>query len=239
MHLRRTLHDDCLVLRAVGVLDLSAVPALREDVLKAVVEQPRAVILDLTDLTALDARCTSIFDAVARQACEWPGTVLALCGAHDAVARTLARSGAPRFLALFEDVDEALRRAREQPPRQRREAQLPADPTAARQARHMVRDLCDRWQLEDLRDTAMLVVSELVANTIRYAGSPPRLRVELGPRTLTVAVGDDCPDLPRRPAATSDLEGGRGLFIVEQLAVAWGVHQHAGDGKTVWCALRR
>ena len=36
-----------------------------------------------------------------------------------------------------------------------------------------------------------------------------------------------------------EAEGGRGLAVVEQLAVAWGVHHPPEGGKIIWCVLER
>jgi hypothetical protein len=34
-----------------------------------------------------------------------------------------------------------------------------------------------------------------------------------------------------------EAEGGRGLWLVDQLARAWGVNRHPDGGKIVWCTL--
>ncbi|WP_267133507.1 ATP-binding protein [Streptomyces sp. RB17] len=77
-----------------------------------------------------------------------------------------------------------------------------------------------------------MIVSELVTNAVRY-GSPP-LRLQLvKDRTLTCKVYDSNPVAPRLHHAQTVDEGGRGLFIVAQLAQNWGV-RYRPDGKTVW-----
>jgi anti-sigma regulatory factor (Ser/Thr protein kinase) len=77
-----------------------------------------------------------------------------------------------------------------------------------------------------------MIVSELVTNAVRYGTPPARLRL-IKDRTLTCEVHDSDSLAPRlRHAKTAD-EGGRGLFIVAQLAQNWGV-RHTADGKTVW-----
>jgi hypothetical protein len=35
-----------------------------------------------------------------------------------------------------------------------------------------------------------------------------------------------------------EAEGGRGLWLLDQLARAWGVNRHPDGGKVVWCTLR-
>ncbi|WUN28844.1 SpoIIE family protein phosphatase [Streptomyces sp. NBC_00316] len=110
---------------------------------------------------------------------------------------------------------------------------LDHDPTAAAIARgHTRRTLAD-WNVdEDTAYAAELIVSELVTNAIRYGAPPMQLRL-IKDRTLTCEVHDDSPVSPQlRHARTVD-EGGRGLFIVAQLAQRWGT-RYTTEGKTVW-----
>ncbi|MFE5112358.1 SpoIIE family protein phosphatase [Streptomyces sp. NPDC056663] len=110
---------------------------------------------------------------------------------------------------------------------------LDHDPTAAATARgHTRRTLAD-WNMdEDTAYAAELIVSELVTNAIRYGAPPMQLRL-IKDRTLTCEVHDDSATSPRlRHARTVD-EGGRGLFIVAQLAQRWGT-RYTAEGKTVW-----
>jgi hypothetical protein len=54
-------------------------------------------------------------------------------------------------------------------------------------------------------------------------------------------VTDTHPVLPVRKAPGPEVDGGRGLMLVDALAVAWGTQGRPGPGKTVWveCALPR
>ncbi|WP_392675207.1 SpoIIE family protein phosphatase [Streptomyces sp. LN785] len=110
---------------------------------------------------------------------------------------------------------------------------LDHDPTAAATARgHTRRTLAD-WNVdEDTAYAAELIVSELITNAIRYGAPPLQLRL-IKNRTLTCEVHDDSATSPHlRHARTVD-EGGRGLFIVAQLAQRWGT-RYTTEGKTVW-----
>ncbi|WP_405677164.1 MULTISPECIES: SpoIIE family protein phosphatase [unclassified Streptomyces] len=103
---------------------------------------------------------------------------------------------------------------------------------AAAARRHTRRKLAD-WKVdEDTAATTELIVSELVTNALRYGTPPLHLRL-IKDRTLTCEVHDASTATPRlRHARTVD-EGGRGLFIVAQLARRWGT-RYTVDGKTVW-----
>ncbi|WP_405890462.1 SpoIIE family protein phosphatase [Streptomyces sp. NBC_01527] len=110
---------------------------------------------------------------------------------------------------------------------------LDHDPTAPATARKHTRRTLTEWNVdEDTAYAAELIVSELVTNAIRYGAPPLQLRL-IRNRTLTCEVHDDSATSPQlRHARTVD-EGGRGLFIVAQLAQRWGI-RYTTEGKTVW-----
>ncbi|MFF7754724.1 SpoIIE family protein phosphatase [Streptomyces sp. NPDC007971] len=109
---------------------------------------------------------------------------------------------------------------------------VPADPVAVAHARaEAIRRLTD-WGLEELAITTELIVSELVTNAVRYAGAPIRLRL-LRDARLTCEVADTSSTAPRLRHARSMDEGGRGLFLVAQLAHRWGA-RYTAEGKIIW-----
>ncbi|WP_047868838.1 SpoIIE family protein phosphatase [Nocardiopsis sp. RV163] len=59
------------------------------------------------------------------------------------------------------------------------------------------------------------------------------LRLRRGANTVWVEVFDNDLRLPRIRSAAADDEGGRGLYLVEQLATRWGARP-TPDGKAVW-----
>ncbi|WP_420834162.1 ATP-binding protein [Streptomyces yunnanensis] len=114
---------------------------------------------------------------------------------------------------------------------------FPADPGAVRTARTMVRQVLDDWGLNGAADVAVLLVSELVTNSLRYASGPIGVRmVLLGAGALLIEVSDPLPDPPRTRSAAPDDEGGRGLQLVAHSSRRWGTRQ-GKSGKTVWFEL--
>lgn len=111
--------------------------------------------------------------------------------------------------------------------------ELAHDRTTPAVARTLVRDRLEGWDLdEDTIEATELIVSELITNAVHYGTPPLQLRVMLD-RTLTCEVHDTSPVAPHlRHARTVD-EGGRGLFIVSQLANHWGT-RYSMDGKALW-----
>ncbi|MCC8477548.1 SpoIIE family protein phosphatase [Streptomyces globisporus] len=109
---------------------------------------------------------------------------------------------------------------------------VPVDPAAVGETRAKVSRQLEAWGLEELSMTTELIVSELVTNAIRYASGPVRLRL-LFQAALTCEVSDASNTSPRlRHARTTD-EGGRGLFLVAQLAHRWGT-RYTPRGKIIW-----
>ncbi|HET6815752.1 MAG TPA: GAF domain-containing protein [Mycobacteriales bacterium] len=117
--------------------------------------------------------------------------------------------------------------------------ELPADTSSPSRARAVVSDVLHRWHLSELEDAATLLVSELVTNGVRHAGTGMRLVLtRQSPTQVRVAVTDKAPAAEVRPRdSDSGAEGGRGLFLVEHLSSGWGSVSD-GAGKTVWFELR-
>jgi anti-sigma regulatory factor (Ser/Thr protein kinase) len=88
------------------------------------------------------------------------------------------------------------------------------------------------WKLDALAFTTELIVSELVTNAIRYGREPISMRMILQ-STLTCEVADAASTAPRLRRARTFDEGGRGLFLVAQLATNWGT-RYTRDGKVIW-----
>lgn len=109
-----------------------------------------------------------------------------------------------------DDVALLLARTRALPPESVATWELPAEPTAAAEARELTSATLTEWGQEELAFTAELVVSELVTNAYRYGGTPITLRL-IRDRTLICEVSDpnstaptsDAPSAPTRAAAAS------------------------------------
>ncbi|MCX2971567.1 MULTISPECIES: SpoIIE family protein phosphatase [Streptomyces] len=113
--------------------------------------------------------------------------------------------------------------------------ELPAEPRAAARARALVRRRLASWA-PTVRESAELLVSELVTNAVRHARTD---RVELRlvrTEALLCEVSDDDPELPQLLDVPPDADAGRGLRVVSRTARKWGTSRSA-RGKTVWFEL--
>jgi anti-sigma regulatory factor (Ser/Thr protein kinase) len=94
-------------------------------------------------------------------------------------------------------------------------------------------------------EIAVLLVSELVANSVQHS----RSALDGGKITIAVASGsgeaagvrvevtdDGAATLPMVCKARIEVENGRGMFLVDCLATAWG-YQRCGHATTTWFEL--
>ncbi|MGW1076528.1 SpoIIE family protein phosphatase [Streptomyces sp. NPDC002537] len=112
------------------------------------------------------------------------------------------------------------------------EWEVPNDPSAVAGARADITRQLERWGLEETVFTTELILSELITNAIRYAPGPITVRL-LYDRTLICEVSDTSSTSPHLRYAADEDEGGRGLFLIAQLAERWGTRYYA-RGKVIW-----
>ena len=85
---------------------------------------------------------------------------------------------------------------------------------------------------EALGDDIVLIVSELVTNSVRAGAASIDVQVYADGDRVEVRVTDDAPGWPTARDAATDALDGRGLAIIEQLVDSWTTRAHA-QGKTV------
>jgi anti-sigma regulatory factor (Ser/Thr protein kinase) len=119
---------------------------------------------------------------------------------------------------------------------------LAAEPESVRRARDVVTvALMDAPCTPPVIEVARLLVSELATNAVNHARSSSfTVAIDVDEVTASISVHDDTPGslaVPPEPAPAA--EHGRGLRLVEELALRWWCTQE-GDppGKTVGFALR-
>ena len=109
--------------------------------------------------------------------------------------------------------------------------------------RRLIGDLARAGVYEATACDAGLVLSELISNALRHAtplpGSLVKVSWMLGDEFIEVAVSDGGrPTVPMVNKPAANALGGRGLGIVDRLALRWGVYtRQDGSETTVWAAL--
>jgi anti-sigma regulatory factor (Ser/Thr protein kinase) len=109
--------------------------------------------------------------------------------------------------------------------------------TSVARARTFVRRLCSEAGLPaEFCETAALLTSEMVTNSLLHGRSDARLAVTADQSGVLVEVGDDDVRRPRRLRNEAESMGGRGIRIVDHLASEWGTYP-TPIGKVVWFRL--
>ncbi|NEE20200.1 SpoIIE family protein phosphatase [Streptomyces sp. SID7499] len=131
-----------------------------------------------------------------------------------------------------DDVALLVARTRELPPDRVADWDVPPDPAAVSGMRDAVSQRLEAWGLSEFGFAMELILSELITNAIRYGAGPIHVRL-IRDRALICEVADGSSTSPHlRYAATTD-EGGRGLFLVSQMAERWGT-RYTPQGKVIW-----
>ncbi|MET7716029.1 ATP-binding protein [Streptomyces sp. NPDC005407] len=115
-------------------------------------------------------------------------------------------------------------------------------------ARSQLRKYLRHWKAEELNDSALLLLSELMTNAVRHAHVSPGQNIdtvfEVSEERLRVEVSDASNKLPAVRHVDHDEEVGRGLSLVARVATRWGtatrkVNGQYAIGKTVWFEIDR
>lgn len=229
--------DGLAVVGLRGGLDLRGTSRLRLDLLKCLADQPRALLVDMSAMELREPTALAVFTAVTSQAARWPGTPVLLCGPTPRTRQLLERRRYGR-LSLHPSLRDGLRAVNTGTAATAAVSdQLLPVAGAVRFARDLATGACLSWDLPELIGPVSLVVSELVSNAVEHAGTIITLQVGRRDRYVHVAVRDGSREEPHLdPPADARVLKGRGLLLVDSLAVHWGsLPSH--EGKVVWATL--
>ncbi|MGA5301955.1 ATP-binding protein [Nucisporomicrobium flavum] len=220
------------VVRLTGVLDTGSAPAVRSALLDILGGQPEALVVDVRELSLDEPEAVTVLRDVARAGAEWPGAPLVVCAAGD------ARAWHGLGLPTWSTPEEAFTALGDPAPDHFLSTPLQPIVGAARRSRELITEACARWELRDLAGPACIVVTEMVNNVVAHANTDMVVLLGLHGGTMTVAVRDRSPDVPRysgEPVPVTSY-GGRGLLLIDSVASRWGCLP-VSDGKVVWAAL--
>jgi anti-anti-sigma factor len=226
------------VLTIDGVLDGSTYLGVRDAIIKAALDEPQAVLVDVNALDVPASTAWSVFTSARWHVSTWPDVPIVLVCGDLGRRRTIARTGVTRYVPVHATVHAALaaltdgRRAR-----RRARTELPASLACLRRAREFVAEWLGDWSHQELIPVATVVVNIFVENVLQHTASGPVLMLASDGEAVTISVQDDS----STPAARHEdpCRGGErasGLAIVASVCRAWG-SAPTPSGKTVWAVI--
>ena len=233
-----TVGTACL-LTVEGVLDGGTYLKLRDAVIKAALDEPRAVLIDVDALDVPASSAWSVFTSARWHVSTWPDVPIMLVCAHTGRRATIARTGVTRYVPVYPSIGAAVRALANdvRRVRQRSRSELPASLASLPMARALVADRLAAWSQADLISVAAVIVNVLVENVLQHTASAPVVILESEGALVTVSVQDNS----STPAVRHEdaFRGGEtvsGLAIMAAVSRAWGSTPTA-SGKTVWAVV--
>src|SRR4051795_9891616 len=102
-----------------------------------------------------------------------------------------------------------------------RSLRLPPTARSTTQARRFVLSALSDWGLDILRDTAALLTSELVTNSVLHARTDVEVSIRRLDDGVAIEVSDGSRRSPVRRMQIDEATTGRGVELLEQLAAQW------------------
>ncbi|BBY19697.1 STAS domain-containing protein [Mycolicibacterium litorale] len=234
-----TVVGDPAVLTIRGTLDSRTYRTLRDRVIKAALESPAAVVVDVTGLDVPAESAWAVFTSARWHVARWPEVPILLVCEHDSGRSAIKRNGIARYVPLYPTVDDALAAlSAAEPPRYRHRARadLSAETASLIQSRRLVEQWLTAWSQSAMIPVAKVVATAFIENALQHTESRPSLRLETDGTTVTVAV-EDASHAPANVRERVDaVEVTSGLKIVAALCRTWG-NAPTSTGKAVWALL--
>lgn len=232
------MNQSVAVLTVDGVLDTANSAALRDAVVRTILDKPSALILDVTALRVPAESAWAAFIGARWQLHPGVDVPIVLVCARRANRDAIDRSGVARLMPVYSSEKGAIRALGRRTRRsvRRADAELPANLTSLRESRRLVREWLTEWSQPALIPVALVVVNVFVENVLEHTGSVPMMRVESDGATATVAVSDGSNTPAVRLPPPEEGIDVSGLAIVDALSRAWGSAPTA-TGKTVWAVI--
>ncbi|OBH61485.1 STAS domain-containing protein [Mycobacterium sp. E2479] len=233
--------QDLPILTMEGVLDSSTYRTVRDIVIKAAIDEPRAVIVDINRLQAPAASAWTVFTSARWHVSVWPDVPILLVCAERKVQREITAVGVDRYVPVHSSVELALDAVRGHSLQVRRRArtELARNISSLDVARTVIADWLTQWDVPEAIPVAATVATVFVENVLDHTESAPVLIVESHRDSVTVAVEDGSFHLPgRHENANRGADIVSGLAIVSALCRVWGATPTT-SGKTVWGSIGR
>ena len=221
-----------------GLLDGTTYLKVRDAVIKAALDEPRAVLVDVNALDVAASSAWSVFTSARWHVSTWPDVPIILVCEHAGRRSTIARTGVTRYVPVHADVEAALAALTDVPRiRRRARADLPASLASLHKARELVAEWLGAWSQTELIPVATVIVNVFVENVLQHTASAPVVVLESEGSAVSISV-QDCSTMAAARHEDPYRGGERvsGLAIVASVCRAWG-STPTPSGKTVWAVV--
>ena len=229
--------EDARMLALDGLLDATTYVPLRETIVKAALDEPVAVLIDVTRLTVRDDPAWAVFTSARWQVADWPDIPIGVVCAHEQGQNALRRNGITRYVPVYTTLQSAvteLAAGEQRRYRRRARASLLPVESSVRRSRELAAQWLTAWSRTDFIHTVSTVVTELVELALADADGALSLRVESDWSTVAVAVQHV--DVTRTRLRKSVEDAVSGLDLVAGNCRVWGSYTTA-TGNTVWAVV--
>lgn len=208
-----------------GELNLDDHAFVRRTLEKCLAECPAAIIADLHGVISHDDLLLGTLPAIQRRTVE-AGVKLLFTAAEALLARIR------RITEAYSTLREAMAAALRPGGFRWLRITLMPGPRSGSQARSLIGEACAAWGVPHVTHHATLLVTELVDNAVKHAGTLVEVIATVRGEHLLIRVRDGS----RAHPAVDELQG-LGLRLVDRYASDWGVTD-TEDGKAVWATVQ-
>jgi hypothetical protein len=220
-----------------GALDATTYLSARDAIVKAALDEPQTLALDVTGLIVREDPAWAVFTSARWQIAEWPDVPIALVCAHEQGQNALRRNGITRHIPVYPTLDSAIAgSSAEQQRRYRRRARaaIPAHRKSIRRCRELTAEWLSAWSRTDFIHVVSLVATELAEAALAATDTDFALRLETDGSTVSVAVQHVGIANPVARKSVSDNVSG--LDLVAANSRTWGTYTTL-TGNTVWAVV--
>jgi hypothetical protein len=225
------------VLTLVGALNAATYAPIRDAIVKAALDEPDSVVIDVTRLTVREDPAWAVFTSARWQIAEWPDVPLAMVCAHGQGRNAAQRNGITRYVPMHATLESALAELSADGLhryRRRSRALLPSHRSSVSRCRELTTQWLTEWARTDFIHVVSTVATELVEVVLADTDRNFSLRVETDGSTVSVAIQHVGIVSPvRRKSARDNVSG---LDLVAGNSRAWGNYTTTA-GNTVWAVV--
>src|SRR6201996_700012 len=225
------------VLTLVGALDATTYAPIRDAIVRAALDEPDSVVIDVSELIVREDPAWAVFTSARWQIVEWPNVPLAMVCAHSQGRNGAQRNGITRYVPMYATLESALAELSADGLhryRRRSRASLPSQRSSIRTCRELTTQWLTEWARTDFIYVVSTVATELVEAALVDTDRNFALRLETDGSTVSVAIQHVGIVSPvRRKSARDNVSG---LDLVAGNSRAWGNYTTTA-GNTVWAVV--